>query len=154
VIIEPNVPWLLEGGSDDEAALTWWRVENDRVQREAGGDTALRARLWFELGNNRGPGTFEAQAAPLRRMWLDNFDARRSGGPPPPLTCEQFGTISTPTLVVGADHGMPYSRRIVDRLAGCIRGSQQVVVPGVTHFMSYQAPDVFNDVVLEFIARH
>jgi pimeloyl-ACP methyl ester carboxylesterase len=49
---------------------------------------------------------------------------------------------------------MPYSRRILERLAGCIRGSELVVVPSVTHFMSYQAPDVFNRVVLEFLARH
>ena len=49
---------------------------------------------------------------------------------------------------------MPYSRRIVDRLAGCIPGSRLVVVPSVTHFMSYQEPDLFNDVVLNFLARH
>jgi pimeloyl-ACP methyl ester carboxylesterase len=29
-----------------------------------------------------------------------------------------------------------------------------VIVPGVTHFMSHQAPDRFNEVVLDFIDRH
>jgi len=60
----------------------------------------------------------------------------------------------TPTLALGAEHGMPYSRRILDRLAGYISGSCLVVIPSVTHFVSYQQPDVFNEAVLDFLARH
>jgi len=154
-IIEPNVPWLLEGDPEGEAVLAWWRDENDRVRAEAAGDAERRAGLWFELVNNRGPETFESQPDALRRMWLDNFNLRRPAAPPPePLTCERLGAITAPTLVVGAEHGMPYSRRIVDRLAACIGGSRLVVVSSVTHFMSYQEPDIFNDVVLDFVSRH
>ena len=88
-------------------------------------------------------------------MWLDNFGSSRPAAPAPePLTCERLGAITRPTLVLAAEYGMPYSRQIVDVLAGCISGSRLVVVPGVTHFMSYQAPDVFNEVVLEFLAQH
>ena len=88
-------------------------------------------------------------------MWLDNFDAPRPAAPPPePVTCAQLGAITTPTLIMGAEYGMPYSRRIVDVLAGCIPDSRLVVIPGVTHFMSYQDPDSFNEAVLEFIAQH
>jgi pimeloyl-ACP methyl ester carboxylesterase len=49
---------------------------------------------------------------------------------------------------------MPYSRVIVDRLACCVPDSRRVVIPSVTHFMSYQNPDVFNGVVLDFLAEH
>jgi pimeloyl-ACP methyl ester carboxylesterase len=56
--------------------------------------------------------------------------------------------------VLGAEHGMPYSRRIVNLLADCIPGSRLAIIPAVTHFMSYEAPDVFNRVVLEFLAQH
>ncbi len=154
-IIEPNVPWLLEGDPEGEAVLAWWRDENDRVRAEAAGDAERRAGLWFELVNNRGPETFESQPEALRRMWLDNFNRKRPAAPPPePLTCERLGAITAPTLVVGAEYGMPYSRRIVDRLAACIGGSRQVVVPSVTHFMSYQEPGLFNDVVLDFVSRN
>jgi pimeloyl-ACP methyl ester carboxylesterase len=108
--------------------------------------------LWFELVNNRGPGMFDLQPEALRRMWLDNFAVERPIPPPPaPLTCEQLGAIAIPTLVVGAEHGMPYSRRIVERLAGCIPACHLVVVPSATHFMSYQNPDAFNDIVLDFL---
>jgi pimeloyl-ACP methyl ester carboxylesterase len=152
-IVEPNVPWLLAGDPDGESVLAWWRDENERVRTEAAGDAQHEARLWFELVNNRGPGTFAAQPAALRRMWLDNFNAKRPAVPPPePLTCVRLGAIATPTLVVGAEHGIPYSRRIVELLAGCIPGSRLAVIPSVTHFMSYQEPEVFNDAVLGFIA--
>jgi pimeloyl-ACP methyl ester carboxylesterase len=153
-IIEPNVPWLLEGDSDGEAVLAWWRDQTERVRVEARGDLDREARLWFELVNNRGPNTFDDQPETLRRMWLDNFNPRRPAAPQEPLTCEHLAAITTPTLVVGAEHGMPYSRRIVERLAACVPGSRLVVIPAVTHFMSYQAPDVFDQTVLAFLAQH
>ena len=60
-IVEPNVPWLLEGDPEGETVLAWWREENERVRAEAAGDVERGATLWFELVNNRGPGTFQAQ---------------------------------------------------------------------------------------------
>lgn len=154
-IIEPNVPWLLEGDVKGGNVLAWWRDENKRVTAEAAGDADRAAQLWFELVNHRGPGAFSAQPDGLRRMWLDNFGRQRPKAPPPaPLTCETLRTITTPSLVIAAEHGMPYSRFIVDRLAECIAGCRLVVVPTVTHLMSYQAPAIFNRVVLDFLAQH
>lgn len=153
-IVEPNVPSLLLGEPDGEAILESWRRENERVQIEAAGDAKRRASLWFELVNNLGAGTFEAQPAWFRRMWLDNFAAKRPSTPAPPLTCEQLAAISTPTLAIGSEHGMPYSRRILDVLARCIPDSRLVILPSVTHFMSYQSPPAFNETVLNFIALH
>ncbi len=154
-IIEPNLPWLLQGDPEGEAVLAWWRDENERVDAEAAGDTERAAKLWFELVNNRGPGAFDAQPEGLRRMWLDNFGTNRPTAPPPePLTREKLSAITTPTLAIEAEYGMPYSRRIVDALVECIPGCRLVVVPAVTHFMSYQEPTVFNGVVLDFLAQH
>ena len=154
-IIEPNVPWLLEGDAEGEAVLAWWRTENQRVLTEAGGDAVRRAELWFELVNNRGPGTFEAQPQALRRMWLDNFTATRPAAPPPPpLIAAELGTITTPTLALGAEFGMPYSRAILERIARNLSGSRLVILSGVTHFMSHQAPDRFNREVLDFLNQH
>jgi pimeloyl-ACP methyl ester carboxylesterase len=154
-IIEPNVPWLLEGDPEGEVVLAWWRDERERVSSEAGGDGEHAAKLWFELVNNRGPRAFDAQPDRLRRMWLDNFGRKRPTAPPPePLTCEKLGAITTPTLAIGAEYGMPYSRQIVDKLAECIPGCRLVTIPAATHFMSYQEPMTFNRVVLDFLAQH
>jgi pimeloyl-ACP methyl ester carboxylesterase len=62
-IMEPNVPWLLEETSEGQAILARWREENERVRAEAAGDAERRAKLWFELVNNKRPHTFEAQPA-------------------------------------------------------------------------------------------
>lgn len=154
-IVEPNVPWLLDGDPDGERVLALWRAANDRIRIAAGNDSRRHATLWFELVNNRGVGTFDDQPEALRRMWLDNFGLPRPDAPAPePLTCERLATVATPTLVVGAEFGMPYSRAIVDRLVACIPTSQLLVLDGVTHFMSYQAPDRFNQAILAFLDRH
>lgn len=154
-IIEPNLPWLLAGDPDGETTLAWWRDANGRIRAETGDDADRVAKRWFELVNNQGPNAFEAQRAVFRAMWLENFNRRRpEASSPPPVTCEQLRALTTPTLAIGAEHGLLYSRRIVERVAQCIPGCRLVVVPSVTHFMSYQQPDTFNPLVLDFIAGY
>jgi pimeloyl-ACP methyl ester carboxylesterase len=154
-IIEPNVPWLLDGDPEGESVLAWWRGEKERVDTEAAGNRGRAAKLWFELVNNRGPHAFDTQAEGLRQMWLDNFGRKRPIAPPPePLSCEKLSTIKTPTLAIKAEYGMPYSRRIVEKLAECISSCRLVTVPSVTHFMSYQEPTAFNQVVQDFLAQN
>lgn len=153
-IVEPNVPWVLEGDPADAELLARWREENERLRAEAGDDRELSATLWFELVNNRGQGAFERQPEDLRRMWLDNFGRDRASTAPEPLTCERLQAIRTPTLALTAEHGLAYSRRIVELVAGCLPDCRLVDVPGVTHFMSYQAPAVFDQIVLDFLAEH
>jgi hypothetical protein len=46
MVIEPNVPWVLEGDPAGEAVLAWWREENDRIRAVSGEDAQRRARLW------------------------------------------------------------------------------------------------------------
>lgn len=153
-IIEPNVPWLLEGSLEGQSVLDGWRAEIERSRSEAGGDAERAAVLFFETVNNRGSGTFDAQAEGLRRMWLDNARAKPTAPERRALTCEQLGAIKAPTLVIGGEYGMKYSAAIVEALVPCIPDGRLVVIPGVTHFMSYQEPDTFNEVVLDFLAQH
>jgi len=152
-IIEPNMPWLLGTDPEDERALAWWRNENARMQTEAGEDPERKAKLWFELVNNRGPGTFGQQSQEFRQMWSDNFGVPRAAAASHLLTCAQLATISTPTIVVTGEYGMPYSRRIAPALAASMPSSRLLDIPGVTHFMSYQQPDAFNEALLEFLQR-
>lgn len=153
-IVEPNVPSLLEEGPSGEDVLSSWRRETERVRSEASGDAQRHAELWFELVNNRGAGTFADQPPDFRAMWFENFGARRPPEAGEPLTCPRLGAIAAPTLAIGAEYGMPYSRAILERVASCIAGSEHVILPSTTHFMSYQSPGAFNRAVLDFVARH
>ena len=153
-IVEPNVPWVLEGDPAGETTLADWRAENERLHAEAGDDREQAAALWFDLVNNRGRGAFARQPEQFRSMWLDNFGRDRPTTPPEPLTRQQLKAIRTPTLALTGEHGMPYSRRIAELVAGCVPDCRLADVPGVTHFMSYQAPSVFNGLVLDFLAEH
>ena len=153
-ILEPNVPWVLAGDRAGEEVLADWRGENERIHVEAGDDRERTAALWFDLVNNRGRGAFALQPEEFRSMWLDNFGRDRPTTPPEPLTCQQLKAIRTPTLALTAEHGMPYSRRIVELVASCVPDCRLADVPGATHFMSYQAPRVFNRLVLDFLAEH
>jgi pimeloyl-ACP methyl ester carboxylesterase len=154
ILIEPNVPWLLEDAETDRALLAAWRADNERLRAEAGGDRRLLAARWFELVNNRGPGTFEQQHPELRRMWLDNFGRSPGAAAAPPIACGDLAGIHTPTLLLEAAWGMAYSRRIVGRLAECIPGADRRVVRAATHFMTYQRPEVLNELLLAFIEAH
>ena len=154
-IVEPNVPSLLtDDAADHRDLLDAWRSATGRLRELHGADPARHAETWFELVNNRGPGTFARQPAAFREMWLANFGAKRSPTAVPELTCGAMGAVDVPTLVIGTEHGMPYSRRIVERVAECIPGARTVIIPSASHFVSYQAPSVFNEVLLDFLAEH
>jgi hypothetical protein len=86
-------------------------------------------------------------------MWLEEFQATRPGEPAPEtLTCELLRAITTPTLAIGAEHGMPYSRKIVERPLHPYESVGRDPVGDSLHEPS--GHDVFNEAILEFIARH
>ena len=86
-------------------------------------------------------------------MWIENFGRQRPRARAPSrLECKQLAAITTPTLILGAEYGMRYSRRIVELLHECIGNSRLAVLPSVTHFMSYQSPDTFNELLLSCLS--
>jgi pimeloyl-ACP methyl ester carboxylesterase len=153
-IIEPNVPSLLEGDPEGQSVLAWWRDANAQVLADAAGDPERHAILWFELVNQRGPGTFAEQPAAFREMWIANMTTPRSAPGPAPVDCRALRATSVPTLAVGSEDGMRYSRAILDRLDACLPDSRLVVLAGTTHFLTYQAPNAFNDLLLGFLGDH
>jgi pimeloyl-ACP methyl ester carboxylesterase len=153
-IFEPNAPSLLTDDPADQAVLADWQSATARLRIEHRDDAGAYARHWFELVNNAGSGTFQDQPEEFRRMWLENFGAKRSPSTGPELSCSALDAVTMPALALGSEFGMPYSRRILRRVAECIPGCELKVLPGVTHFASFQAPSVFNAAVLDFIARH
>lgn len=153
-VVEPNVPSLLTEDAVDRDVQRTWTSATARLRELHGTDPPRHAETWFELVNNQGPGTFGRQPSAFREMWLANFGARRSAATAPELMCGALRAMTVPTLVIATEHGMPYSRRIVERVAECIPGARTMILSSATHFVSYQAPSVFNEVLLAFLAEH
>jgi pimeloyl-ACP methyl ester carboxylesterase len=150
--IEPAAPWLLQEDEEGSAILAAWRDTNARLDEATAGDPDRHAVLWFELVNNRGPGTFDAQAEPIRDMWLANFGRSGPRATMVSLACSDFGRISARTVILAAEHGLAYSRAMAERIVRCTPDAQLEVVPDVTHFLSYQQPTRFNERLLRFLA--
>ncbi len=67
-----------------------------------------------------------------------------------PSMAEELHRITAGTLILVGEHDVHYLRE-ADRMQQRIPDAQKVVVPGVGHAMSVEAPDRFNDLVLRFL---
>jgi len=97
-------------------------------------------------------------AADLRAPWLAMIrDNARTVAPflamdpPPPLSCEDLGTVESPTLVVqGQDTFVRYSM-MAEKLARCQANAVPVTMPEVNHDGPYRKPDEFAALIESFL---
>jgi 3-oxoadipate enol-lactonase len=71
----------------------------------------------------------------------------------PPATA-RLSEVRAPTLVVVGEDDLPDFRRIADMLHQGVPGAELVVLPGVGHMASMEAPEAFNDLVTTFLVAH
>lgn len=69
----------------------------------------------------------------------------------PHWTRADLGTITTPTTVADGDHDEAIRQEHDRFMAAAIPGAKLVILPGVSHFAMLQAPDLFNQAVLDAI---
>jgi pimeloyl-ACP methyl ester carboxylesterase len=130
---------------------------------------------YLEIGRRLRPPQFAALPPDVRELgpsyraanpagtarWLALEKVSRPEGTPPPtqtfrnrLTFALLETIAVPTLLLTGDADL-YSPPAVLRLfAARIKNAESVIVPEVGHSTYWEQPDLFNQKVLEFIARH
>jgi pimeloyl-ACP methyl ester carboxylesterase len=68
----------------------------------------------------------------------------------PDMTSDELGSITAPTLVVAADDDMISLDHTVELYRG-IPGSELAVVPGTSHALVFEKPDMLNRLVLDFL---
>ena len=61
--------------------------------------------------------------------------------------------ITAPALVCAGDHDSYSTAEITGELAGCLPGSEVVVMEGVGHLPNLEQPDAFNEHLLHFLSR-
>lgn len=79
--------------------------------------------------------------------WQNRNPARTPGGP----AAQRLGTISAPALVVLGVLDVPDFHRIAETLAREIPAARQATLPKAGHMSNMEAPDAFNQVVLDFL---
>jgi pimeloyl-ACP methyl ester carboxylesterase len=69
------------------------------------------------------------------------------------ISAEKLNTIKTPTLLMTGDADLYTPPSLLRMVAAQIPGSEVVIVPDTGHAIYWERPDVFNNAVLDFIAR-
>jgi len=93
--------------------------------------------------------------------WLELEHASRAPGPPPPaparrnqITYAALESMKVPTLMLTGDADLYAPPPVMKLLAARIQGAQFVVIPGSGHSAYWEAPELFNKTVLQFIRKH
>lgn len=79
-----------------------------------------------------------------------NKDPVRSLEPP---AIERLKEISVPTLIIIGERDLEDFHRIADTLEKNIQNAQRITLQGVGHMSSMEAPEEFNETVLNFLAN-
>jgi 3-oxoadipate enol-lactonase len=127
---------LLEAGRIDDAVelnLRMWLGPVDAPTRERVGAMQRRALEVLVDAFGRDP--------PPAVEWLDD-----------PPAAARLGSLRVPTLVVVGSEDLDDMRAIADRVATETPGARKVVLEGVKHLPGVERPDVFNRLVLGFLA--
>ena len=70
---------------------------------------------------------------------------------PPALT--RLNTVTAPTLIITGLHDLARFKTIADKLHREIPGSQRVTIPGTSHLPNMESPELFNNIVVDAIAK-
>ncbi|MED1785757.1 alpha/beta fold hydrolase [Brevibacillus fortis] len=116
----------------------------------------MTGQMWFD-----GPEQpVNEQAAKARELFLQmtehafslpEFGAGFTALSPSPR--ERLEEIKAPTLVIAGERDYIEFLQIADELAGRIAGAQKVILPDSAHIPPMDQPEVFNKLVLEFLAQ-
>lgn len=87
------------------------------------------------------PGQFDAFVTQISDMWATQ----------PNWTDAQVAAIAVPVAIVVGEYDEAILRAHTEKMAGLIPGTKLVILPGVSHFATLQAPDDYNAAVRAFI---
>jgi pimeloyl-ACP methyl ester carboxylesterase len=69
----------------------------------------------------------------------------------PDIKAEDLARIAAPTLILGADRDMMVLEDLLVQVRG-IPNAQLAIVPGATHQLTAEKPELVNDLILGFLA--
>jgi pimeloyl-ACP methyl ester carboxylesterase len=101
---------------------------------------ATLVRRYDEISPD-GPAHFPVVVEKTKRLWLNE----------PTITREELGKISAPTLVMAGDREAIPTEHTLE-LFRSIKGAHLCIIPGATHFLMSEKPEMVNRAILEFLS--
>lgn len=118
--------------------------------------TELNVRLWVD-----GPYRDGDVVDPAVRNLVAEMQYQAFAQPEPenvslqriqPPAIERLGDIQAPLLVISGGLDVSDFGQIAEKLAGQVPGAKHVVVPDAAHMVSMEKPDLFNQLIVDFVA--
>lgn len=151
---EPTAEEIFEGPD--------WIAESFEAYPEAfeAGDVdalnELLLKIWID-----GVGRDHADASVRQRVTEMTSDITRrelargeiEDVPLAPPASGRLGEIQVPVLVVVGEHDLPINHRVAGLLVEGIPNAELTVIPGAAHLPSLENPELFNQVLRDFLAH-
>ena len=130
------VSGLFDTNAQSPEDLNWIRSLSPESFRKAASPLVKR----YDQVSPDGPAHFPAVVEKTKRLWLNE----------PNITTKDLARISAPTMVMAGDRdSIPIEHTL--ELFKLIKGAQLCIIPGTTHFLMTQKPDMVNRAILEFL---
>ena len=89
----------------------------------------------------------------VRSMARNGLEHAMEGRMIDPPAIDRLGELELPMLVVVGELDMPGIREIADMVVAANPNAELVVVPDVAHMVNMEAPERFNELLLEYLSR-
>lgn len=103
-----------------------------------------------------GDGAFDQLPPEVLELLMDNACefALETSSPEffTPFSHADAQRVTAPTLLVSGEESLRMFQLVVDELERCLPDNRRVRIPGSTHDLPAHRPDVYNEVVLDFLA--
>jgi non-heme chloroperoxidase len=156
VLAEPGLSaWLPDLPGGKELEDTYFESMEPAMEAIEQGDLDHAARLFIEAVS--GPGVYDELPPSAHQRLRDNvfiLAFETPGFDDTPLQCADVGTIEAPAILLTGDSSPPEFGMVAEELARCMPSIERAVIPDASHVMQVMNPDVFNETVLDFLARH
>jgi len=132
----------------------WERVDELYEAGDVAGAVEYELRMWVD-GPERGPDAVAPEVRErVREMNAALFVRDDEAGeeiPLDPPAAERLAEITAPTLIVYGDKDVMDVRLAAAPLASAIAGARLAVIPDAAHLPQMERPEVFSEIVLEFL---
>lgn len=144
--------WLAADDGRREAVRgVWDRRRANGVKRALGRAFSLKHRekafLYRQIRslNEHGPNRLVAESQVQRLRAMERSPETGAGS-------EALASLRTPVLFIGGEHDEVMPVSLMELAHQLVPGSRMVVVPGAGHSVYFEEPDLFNRIVLDFLA--